>query len=219
MKIYTRRGDGGETGLYGGGSVTKASDRIEAIGEVDELNSLLGCVLAGEVAPSLRECLLLIQDDLFHFGAELASPNPLKSRTARLGQEDIDRLEAWIDHYDAELEPLRHFILPSGSPAGSQLFLARAVARRVERGIVRLVLRESAASGEVVQGNSNSPSDEVSPKPREILIAYLNRLADLLFVMARWQNRHDRVSEQAWFAETRDQRAPVSRRPPGDSSQ
>lgn len=213
MKIYTRRGDDGSTGLYGSGRLTKSSMRIESIGEVDELNSLLGCVLAAPLAPSLQSCLAAIQDDLFHVGAELASPDPIAAKTAKLDSTDVERLEAWIDHYDAELEPLRHFILPGGSPVGAQLFLARAVARRVERSLVRASLWGVSGGDGGSQGGDGLHSGDGLVKPRDLLVAYLNRLADLLFVMARWQNRHDRESERAWFAETRDQVSAESRLP------
>lgn len=192
MKIYTRTGDHGETGLYSGRRVSKDHPRIAAIGDVDELNCALGYALGLGLAPSLAECLEIVQDDLFHLGAELASVDPIAAGTARLNKQDIARLEAWIDHFEAELEPLRHFILPGGGPAGGAIHLARAVARRAERGVVAL----AAADG----------------RPGEngvVPVIYLNRLSDLLFVAARWQNRHDRRPERAWRPTDRDARPPV----------
>ncbi|MEZ6106385.1 MAG: cob(I)yrinic acid a,c-diamide adenosyltransferase [Pirellulaceae bacterium] len=216
MKIYTRKGDGGQTGLLGGHHVSKAADRIEAIGEVDELNSLLGCVIAMRPAPSLLECLGYVQDDLFHLGAELASPDPKGAGAARITAEDIERLEAWIDHYDQELEPLRNFVLPGGSQVAAWLFQTRAVARRVERAMVRLACSGEGGDHGASQGIDGLPKS-TTEVIRGALLAYLNRLADLLFVMARWQNRHDRAVETPWFPETRGQRAPAERRPPARS--
>ena len=178
MKIYTRTGDAGETALFDGTRVRKSDPRVEAYGQVDELNAMLGLARAG-ADPLLAEQLAQLQHDLFALGARLADPNARiagRVRKAALGAADVRRLEAWIDQSEAELEPLRRFILPGGAPAGAALHVARTICRRAERYIVSL-------------GDGAVDRD---------LLAYVNRLSDLLFVLARLANARAGVSEVEW---------------------
>lgn len=182
MKIYTRRGDGGETSLSGGERVRKDVPRVEAYGTVDELNSLVGLALAEIEHPDLLECLRVVQTSLFDLGAELATPDiDERARKAkgvpRVGDAEIADFETWIDRLDAELKPLRGFILPGGTRAAALLHLARTTCRRAERRLISL-------SGQEV----------VAP----VLVSYLNRLSDLLFVMARVVNHRSGVVEPSW---------------------
>jgi cob(I)alamin adenosyltransferase len=182
VKIYTRTGDGGETGLFDGSRVSKHAPRVEAYGEVDELNAILGMALSFiREDEELRTCLLDIQRDLFVVGAHLADPTARveakRGDKARLTEEKMSQLESWIDRFEEELPPLRQFILPGGSKGGATLHMARTVCRRAERRIVAL--------GQQV---------EVSP----VLIAYMNRLSDFLFVAARVENRRRDRPEIPW---------------------
>jgi cob(I)alamin adenosyltransferase len=179
MKIYTKTGDAGETSLYGGQRVSKADARVEAYGTVDETNAALGVARAHGVVRDVDALLEQIQNDLFVVGGELACP---PERVATLGMALIDStqieaLEQAIDRYEAELQPLRSFVLPGGSIAASALHLARAVCRRAERLVVTL----SGASS-----------------VRNELVVYLNRLSDLLFVLARHANKAAFVTDVAW---------------------
>jgi cob(I)alamin adenosyltransferase len=179
MKIYTKTGDAGETGLFGGARVSKADARVDAYGEVDELNAWLGVVRAGTPAADIDAMLETMQRELFAVGASLADPG--KKIAARVTKAAIDpavieRLEQWIDTLEAELPPLRKFILAGGSPAGALLHATRAVCRRAERRVVAL-----------------GPG-EVEP----VVIVYLNRVSDLLFVMARAVNRRAGAPELEW---------------------
>ncbi len=163
-KIYTRTGDKGETGLADGGRVAKDSLRIDVIGEVDELNSHIGVVMSHPIPEPEAACLEDIQHDLFHIGGELATPGR-ESVTA----EDVSTLEKTLDGFNSKLPPLREFVLPGGGPAASACHVARAVCRRTERHLVSL-----------------SRQEPVNP----VLLRYVNRLSDLLFVLARilvWQ--------------------------------
>jgi cob(I)alamin adenosyltransferase len=173
-KVYTRTGDGGETGLVDGSRVSKGSLRVEAYGEIDELNSWLGLVRGQLQDAELDAVLGIIQNDLFIVGADLASP--LSVSLPRIEQSFIDALEEWADSYLEELPPLKEFILPGGAPAGALLHLARTVARRAERQIVRLAAIE-----------------EINP----LTIGYVNRLSDLLFVLARLVNQRAAIPEQS----------------------
>ena len=181
VPIYTKTGDDGETGLFDGTRVSKADPRVEAYGEVDELNGWLGLVRAN--APGQVDALLdSIQRDLFALGAILADPaHKIASRVdkARLTGDDIARLERAIDTLEDGLPPLRRFILAGGCPAGALLHLARTVCRRAERRIVSLGPPGSGA---------------VDP----VAIVYMNRLSDLLFVMARFVNHQAGVPEVEW---------------------
>lgn len=178
VKIYTRTGDTGETSLFDGTRVSKADRRVEAYGEVDELNAWLGFARSPALDPDLEEALVAIQRDLFALGARLADPaSRIASRVtkATLGDDDIARLEGLIDRLETELPPLTRFILAGGSPAGAALHVARAVCRRAERRMMAL-----------------------EPPPEPVLIRYINRLSDLLFVMARVANRRSGAAEIEW---------------------
>ena len=166
MKIYTRTGDLGETGLFGGPRVGKDMARIEALGTVDELNASLGVVRAEPLPDDVDRTLEQIQRQLLDLGAELATPEPVKQGNRKIGREDVSALEAQIDGFQESLEPLHDFILPGGNRAAASLHLARTVCRRAERRLVTLI--------------RHSP-DDISLA----LLAYLNRLSDLLFVLAR----------------------------------
>ena len=181
MKIYTRTGDDGSTGLFGGGRVAKDDLRVQAYGSVDEANSVLGLARAaaagrfGEVDGLLER----LQSALFDLGAELACPrgSPASAHLSPLTGRDVSELEAAIDRFSAELKPLTNFILPGGHPAGAALHLARAVTRRAERTVVALAREQ-----------------EVNPQ----VLAYLNRLSDLLFTLARVVNLRAGVGEASW---------------------
>ena len=179
MKIYTKTGDQGETGLYGGGRVRKDVPRIEAYGTVDELNAVLGMVRAEQPPPEIDRLLARIQNELFDVGAELATPDPAAKNVARMGAAGAEALERAIDSFEAELPPLRQFILPGGVKVAAALHLARTVCRRAERRIVTLAaLEPGSVSGE--------------------MIVYLNRLSDLLFVLARAANAAAGQADVAW---------------------
>lgn len=186
MKIYTRTGDEGNTGLFGGQRVSKDSPRVEAYGSVDECNALLGVVRALLNDAELDGRLSQIQSDLLVVGADLATPRvegkAASSYVPRARPEDVARLEDWIDAAEAQLEPMRTFILPGGSQAAAYLHLARTVCRRAERRVVGLEHLE-----------------EITPAVR----IYLNRLSDLLFVWARLANQRAGVSDIPWTAPNR----------------
>ena len=183
MRIYTKTGDQGDTGLFGGGRVPKDHPRVEAYGDVDELNAALGLARSIEMMPRIDEVLAPIQRDLFSLGALLATPQPEKVtqqlEKARIDDERIAQLERAIDDGEAELEPLQAFILPGGTPKSAALHVARTVCRRAERRVIALV---------------HDPSVTVPP----IVIVYLNRLSDLLFVLARVANRRAGAAEVTW---------------------
>jgi cob(I)alamin adenosyltransferase len=180
VKIYTRTGDSGETGLFDGTRVSKSDARVAAYGDVDELHAWLGlarAALSHEANPDIWGWIEGIQRDLFALGARLADPRhriAARVEKATLGPDDTARLEKWIDGLEAALPPLRRFILAGGSPAGAALHVARTVCRRVERAVVAL--------------------GDVEPE----LLAYLNRLSDLLFVMARAVNHRAGAPETEW---------------------
>jgi len=181
VKIYTRTGDDGETGLFGGGRVAKDDERVEAYGDVDELNAVLGMARAVEVMPRIDEVLVPLQRDLFAIGALLATPDRDKMAQhldkARIDEERITQLERLIDDAESELEPLRSFILPGGSSKAAVLHVARTVCRRAERRVVRL------------QRTVEIPA---------LVVIYLNRLSDLLFTLARLANRRAGSGEVTW---------------------
>jgi cob(I)alamin adenosyltransferase len=177
MRIYTKTGDAGETGLFDGTRVSKADPRVDAYGEVDELNAWLGVARALDQSAEIGDMLVQIQRDLFALGAQLADPRhkiAARVEKATLAEDHVSRLEQAIDHLEVSLPALRHFILAGGSPAGSSLHLARTVCRRAERRVVAL-----------------GDADPVA-------IKYLNRLSDLLFVMARAVNTRAGVAEIEW---------------------
>jgi len=179
VKIYTRTGDSGETGLFDGTRVAKSNPRVAAYGDVDELGAYLGAVRAVSQEEDLRAMLEQIQRDLFAIGARLADPAhriASRVRKAAVGSEDIARLEEWIDSLEADLPSLRRFILAGGSQSGAGLHVARAICRRAERAMVGL------------------GSDAYEPE----LLTYVNRLSDLLFVMARSANHRAGAPELEW---------------------
>src|SRR5688572_1461393 len=181
IKIYTKTGDTGDTGLFGGGRVGKDHPRVDAYGDIDELNAVLGMVRAVEMMPRIDEVLVPVQRDLFAIGALLATPNPEKMREqlakARVDDERIAQLERAIDDGERELEPLRSFVVPGGTPKAAALHVARTVCRRAERRVIALQ-RET----------------DVPP----IVLKYLNRLSDLLFVLARVASRRGGAGEVTW---------------------
>jgi cob(I)alamin adenosyltransferase len=178
MKIYTKTGDKGETGLFGGERVPKDTPRIEAYGAVDELNSLLGIIRALRPNKRIDRILHGIQNDLFVAGADLATRKTSKrSLIPHVGLSQITFLENAIDALQSSLPPLKTFILPGGTAAASHLHYARTVCRRAERSAVRL-----------------SRSEDIN----ENIVIYLNRLSDLLFVLARYANRSGKKKETKW---------------------
>lgn len=182
MKIYTRTGDQGDTGLFGGGRVSKAHVRVEAYGAVDELNAVLGWAIAqpgGEAGDRLRD----VQADLFAIGAHLATPDAGERKRPLLPPlpDGAGALEAWIDELDAELPELRSFILPGGVPGAAALHVARTVCRRAERAVVALSQAATVEPGVVV---------------------YLNRLSDLLFTLARAANHAAGVADVEWSGDS-----------------
>lgn len=186
MKIYTRSGDQGETGLFGGGRVSKSHVRVEAYGAVDELNATLGMAVAATRDPEISGRLEKVQQDLFTLGASLATPGAedgsSRAQVPPLPLDRIREMEAWIDEATEETPPLTAFILPGGSPGSASLHLARTVCRRAERGVVRL-----------------SAEEGMDPD----VLRYLNRLSDLLFVLARLENHRTGVADVLWEKKAR----------------
>ena len=181
MKIYTRTGDSGTTALFGGGRVPKTHARIDAYGTVDETNSHLGLArahLRGSPAEDrLDPVLARLQGELLVLGADLATPADARPSVPRMDADRVARLERDIDAFEADLPPLRHFILPGGDAAGAALHVARTVCRRAERLTVEAAAREAIS---------------------EQVVIYLNRLSDLLFVLARWAGHAAGVEEEKW---------------------
>jgi cob(I)alamin adenosyltransferase len=181
MKIYTRTGDQGDTGLFGGGRVPKDHPRVAAYGDVDELNSALGVARAAADRQFFDELLESIQRDLFSIGGHLATPDPERVRKAlqkaSLSPDRIQQFEQVMDEAEKALPPLRAFILPAGTKTAAALHLARTVCRRAERAVVHLAQAESVP---------------------ELFLIYLNRLSDLLFTLARLANLRDGVSDTTW---------------------
>ncbi len=187
MKVYTRGGDTGETSLFGGQRVRKNALRVEAYGQVDELNAVLGLARAEIDEADLDKRLRTIQSSLFDLGGELATPDIEKREDKgkgipRISQDEVDELESWIDASEEELEPLRNFVLPGGARGAALLHLGRTVCRRAERHLIGLAAQEV-----------------VGP----LLLRYLNRLSDLLFVMARVVNGRAGVEEPQWSSRDR----------------
>jgi cob(I)alamin adenosyltransferase len=177
MKIYTRTGDAGSTGLFGGPRVRKDDARIEAYGTVDELNAAIGLARSAEISDGIDRQLDRIQHELFSIGAELASPDPAAHDLRIISDDHIQHLESLIDEHEAGLPELKNFILPSGSQAAASLHLARSICRRAERRVVTL-----AGTGGI----------------SEALIIYLNRLSDYLFVLSRAVNQQAAIGEVTW---------------------
>jgi cob(I)alamin adenosyltransferase len=178
-KIYTRTGDDGSTSLGNRERVAKDDPRMEAIGSVDETNALIGLSVAQKLSEPLTQMMTPIQNELFHLGSDLAFPQDAGKQVAvpRIEQRHIDALEKFIDDLNDSLGPLENFILPGGSVGAATLQVARAVCRRAERNLVSLAAKEEVSS---------------------LAIAYLNRLSDALFVMARYENQQKGVDEPLW---------------------
>jgi cob(I)alamin adenosyltransferase len=178
VKIYTKTGDDGTTSLFSGGRVTKTHLRVEAYGTVDELNSVLGVARAHHPHERTDAWLARVQRQLFHLGADLATPLDTKADwVVRMDAETVRWLETAIDEMTAELPALQNFILPGGSPAAAQIHVARTVCRRAERLVIGL--EEEETIGEQVR-------------------MYLNRLSDFLFTLARWENMQAGIAEDKW---------------------
>ena len=178
-KIYTRTGDDGSTGLAGGRRVPKSSPRIEAYGTVDELNALIGLVLAAKPTVRLVNPLQQFQNDLLHLGADLCRPEEEKSAATGPNVEarHVAALEELMDELSTSLDPLENFVLPGGTSAAAHLHVARTVCRRAEREVLRLAERE---------------------KVGQYVVVYLNRLSDAFFVMARFENKMAGAVEPIW---------------------
>lgn len=180
MKIYTKGGDKGETGLFGGKRVSKDSIRIEAYGSVDELNSFLGLAEIEIRDSAVKEEIRNIQNQLFDVGADLATPDDSKAEKfniKRISEEYSFKLEKLIDEYDSKLDDLKNFILPGGSKGAAMLHVCRTIARRAERNVVSLSKTESI--------NKN-------------IVIYLNRLSDLFFVLSRFENKVSNIPDIPW---------------------
>lgn len=185
MKLYTRRGDGGQTDLFGGARVSKDDARVEAYGAVDELNSVVGLAAAASGHDDLKQACRRIQGELFDLGAHLATPDAghrKKHSVPAPSEADVTELEACIDRLEAELEPLATFVLPGGTLAAAAFHQARTVCRRAERATVAL-----------------SHDADVDP----LALRYLNRLSDLLFVVARVENRRADQPDVPWSGRDR----------------
>ena len=179
MKIYTKTGDSGETSLFDGTRVSKTDPRVAAYGDVDELQAALGVSAAASLDAELAELVVMLQRDLFALGARLADPaHRIAARVSKVvvDEASVTRLEHWIDRLEEQLPPLRHFILSGGNTAGASLHLARTICRRAERAVIGL--------------------GDAAVEP--IVLVYLNRLSDLLFVMARAVNHRAGVVEIEW---------------------
>ena len=179
MKIYTKTGDRGDTGLFGGPRVGKDAPRIEAYGTVDELNSVLGVARSAGLGTELDNLVRQIQNELFNLGAQLATPDPAAHHTNLIAAAQIEGLEKTIDAHEQLLTPLTQFILPGGTLGAAYLHLARTVCRRAERRVVAL---------------ARDPAEAIAPE----IVIYLNRLSDLLFVLARSANRAAGVGDTLW---------------------
>lgn len=177
MKIYTRKGDSGETSLFGGERVSKSTERIEAYGTVDELNSVTGLAASYDLSDKGTKLLRKIQEMLFVLGADLATPPSSETRIERIGKKETEFLEQAIDEMEQDLEPLKNFVLPGGSRAGATLHVARTVCRRAERAAVACIRK-----------------DDISKES----ITFLNRLSDFFFVIARYENKHAGTREETW---------------------
>jgi cob(I)alamin adenosyltransferase len=178
MKIYTKTGDNGDTSLFGGHRIPKSSLRIDVYGTVDELNAQLGVILALKPPAEVKSILEQLQNQLFILGADLATPlNSASSKIKRIQQDHIFNLEKIIDKLDIQLRPLKSFILPGGQHIGAQIHVARTVCRRAERLLDALGRKEDIGKFPLV---------------------YLNRLADLLFVLARYVNNLSGIEEAVW---------------------
>ena len=177
VKIYTKTGDSGTTSILGGKRLPKNDTRVEAYGTVDELNSLLGIILAENLQAEVSKKVTRVQKELFVLGTDLSAPQDVEVKTPRITKAYVGRLEKEIDRMEKSLPRLRNFILPGGSKTGAKLHLARSIARRAERSIAALSLKEKI--------NRNAQ-------------VYINRLSDWLFVLARYVNRLENQKESIW---------------------
>ncbi len=184
MRIYTRTGDGGETSLFDGTRVNKDDARIEAYGTLDELNAVVGSLLDHSSLQSQRDVLLDVQDHLFRIGGMFADPNGPREGQPRVEARAVEGMERWIDALESNLPPLRHFVLPGGSPCVSACHLARTVSRRAER-------RAVALDRLVAQS--------------EVALRYLNRLSDAFFTLGRWAAHAENVREEKWPRDSENQ--------------
>ena len=185
MKIYTKTGDSGTTGLFGAGRVSKSHPRVEAYGTVDELNAAVGVARSAlDGLPELSRLLATVQEDLFVIGADLATPLEARSSVPRVSKKQVEEVEAAIDEAEEDLEPLEAFVLPAGARSASALHLARTICRRAERRVVQLAETENI---------------------NEIVTVYLNRLADLLFVLARVANAREGPGDTLWSGRRREE--------------
>lgn len=182
MKIYTKTGDKGETGIWGGGRIPKDSIRINAYGTVDECNALLGVARSAGMEKPLDHKLDHIQNLLFVVGTDLATPGDVEPAIPRIADDDVQQLEKWIDEMDDSLPPLKNFIVPGGSPAAAALHHARTVCRRAERWTVMLSREEPSCAAALI---------------------FLNRLSDFLFVAARTANREAGIDDVSWQGRNR----------------
>jgi cob(I)alamin adenosyltransferase len=176
MKIYTKTGDNGTTGLQGGTRVSKSNLRISAYGNIDEINASLGLILSNKIDGDLREILIKIQNDLFVVGSDLSNPN-LSDKKNRVSSDMVNNLEKKIDDLEDELPPITNFILPGGHVIASQVHMARTIVRRAETQVIALDEKE---------------------KINEECKKYLNRLSDLLFVIARTVNKRNGIEDIIW---------------------
>ena len=180
MKIYTKGGDQGETGLFGGQRVPKDHLRIQAYGTLDELNAALGLVGLGKpLTEEFNVRIRRLQGELFQLGAELATPRGKDLKLHLLSTDDVKNLESEIDAMESKLTPLKHFILPGGSRAGAHLHMARTICRRAERELVHLNREEAL---------------------RPVVLEYLNRLSDYLFVASRFANHAEKIDDVLWIS-------------------
>jgi cob(I)alamin adenosyltransferase len=179
MKIYTRHGDGGETSLLGGIRVCKNSPRLDAIGTLDELNTEIGLIRSERLPEDIDRLLEHLQNELFNAGAELAAPAASESPTPTIDSKHVERIESALDHYDALIPVLKGFILPGGVRTAAMFHVARTICRRAERQIVALTQ---------IDPKSLSPN----------MLAYVNRLSDLFFVLARISNARAGVGDVLW---------------------
>ena len=177
MKIYTKTGDTGETGLFGGERVTKDSPRIEAYGTVDELNSFIGLTITEIQDPDVKKLLERIQNQLFIVGSDLATPENGKNEIQRVASEFYIEAEIAIDNFELKLEELKNFIVPGGSKSAALLHVCRTICRRAERRVVELKQTVNSV---------------------ENIIIYLNRLSDLFFVLARYENLVSGIPDTKW---------------------
>ncbi|MFA6597770.1 MAG: cob(I)yrinic acid a,c-diamide adenosyltransferase [Ignavibacteriaceae bacterium] len=180
MKIYTKTGDKGETGLFGGKRIPKSSVRINAYGTVDELNAVIGVALCYVENEKVKSVLRKLQNQLFVVGADLATPLEVESKNIsipRVSEEDISESEKAIDFFDKQLEELRYFILPGGTKSAAQLHVARTICRRAEREVVLL-----------------SQQEEINQN----IVIFVNRISDLLFVLSRVENKTAEIPDQKW---------------------